>query len=134
MTHRPVPKVTSETARFWHALRERRIELQRCSQCGYLRYPPRWLCPECLAEAHQWEVLSGMGEIHSFLWYYRSLDPRFPHVPYNVAIVQLDEGPQLYTNIVGVGPEDLRVQQRVMAEFETVDEGHSVLLFRLQNI
>jgi uncharacterized OB-fold protein len=79
----------------------------------------------------EWTVLTGLGEIHSFLWYYRSLDPRFPDVPYNVAIVQLDEGPRVYSNIINVSPDDLRVEQRVMAEFQPVDAEHALLLFRL---
>jgi uncharacterized OB-fold protein len=109
------PVVTSENADYWRFLARRELRLQRCSGCGYVRYPPRWICPECLSEAFEWDMMTGAGTIHTFTWYMTSFDPQWTDVPYNVTVVELQEGPRLVTNIEGVEFGQLRIGQTVQA-------------------
>ncbi len=84
------------TAPHWQALREGRIEVQRCDMCGYLRWPPAERCPECLGTETSWQGVSGSGALWSFTTYHRSLHPAFGDlVPYSVGLIDLHEGVQM---------------------------------------
>lgn len=104
------------------------FRLQCCDQCGYVRYPARWICPECLGEDFTWKAMSGNGTVETFTWYLRSFDRRFPEVPYNVALVQIAEGPRLITNVT-CGFGEIEVGMPVIAEIARKDT-RPVLLFR----
>lgn len=82
------------------ALLEGRLLLQRCA-CGELRLPPRAACPKCLATDWTWHAAEGSGRLYSWVVYHVAFHPDFrERLPYNVALVELDEGPRLITNIV----------------------------------
>ena len=115
---------------FQALLAEGRIRLQRCDACGHVRPPTRWICPECLAEAWQWVPVSGDGVVEAFTWYMQPFDPRFTEVPYNVALVRLDEGVRMMANILDVEVGELKVGQRVRAEIVEGLQGGRVLAFR----
>lgn len=84
---------------YWSALREGRLTYQACS-CGHNWLPARKLCPACLGSTWQWRDARGTGTIKSWVVYHVAYHPEFKdRLPYNVAIVKLDEGPQLITNI-----------------------------------
>jgi uncharacterized OB-fold protein len=130
MTARPTPPVIDEqNAPYWSALGQGRLELQRCVDCGYVRYPPRWICPECLSERAEWIAMKGAGSVHSFIWYYRPFDDRFQDVPYNVAVVELQEGPRLISNVINVKVGELAVGQSVQARIVNDDSSGPLLLF-----
>ncbi|GAA0988412.1 OB-fold domain-containing protein [Acrocarpospora macrocephala] len=99
---RPVPVVTEENRPFWEGLAEGRLLLQRCSGCGHPRYPIALVCPRCLSKEHGWEAMSGRGTVFSSVVFHQVYHPAFAdRVPYNVAMVELDEGPLIMTNVVG---------------------------------
>lgn len=76
---------------------------QRCEACRHAWLPPREACPNCLQERWVWEAASGRAHLVSWVVYRVALDPRYrDRVPYNVAIVELDEGPRLISNLVDV--------------------------------
>jgi uncharacterized OB-fold protein len=106
------------------------LRMQRCADCGYIRHPARWLCPQCLSERWAWAPLAGRGVVETFVWYMEPFDPRFPDVPYNVAIVQLEEGPRVVTNVLDVRPGELRVGQPVTSTITTRTGGKPLLKFR----
>jgi uncharacterized OB-fold protein len=82
------------------ALLEGRLRLQRCI-CGELRLPPRAACAKCLATSWTWHDAAGGGRLHSWVVYHVAFHPDFrERLPYNVALVELDEGPRLITNII----------------------------------
>ena len=117
--------------REWRALLERgEIRLQRCDGCGHLRQPPGWICPECLDERWHWVPVSGMGTVEGLAWYLKRIDERFPDVPYNVALVRLDEGTRMLANVEGVAVGDLAVGQRVVAIVVPGRRGGPVVNFR----
>jgi len=129
---RPLPELDDPVVGpFWASARERRLVFQRCEHCGHLRWPPEAGCPECLTPGGTWTEVEGAGEVWSFVIYDHPFDPAFRgEIPYNVALVQLDAGPRLITNIVGVKSDELRVGMRVVVEFENVTPAVTLVRFR----
>lgn len=96
----PKPEPTEISRPYWDALREGHLVFQRCD-CGHAWLPARRLCPSCLQPSVRWERASGLGRLVSWVVYHTAYHPAFEsRLPYNVALVQLDEGPRLLTNIV----------------------------------
>ena len=96
----PSPDVNELTRPYWDALREGRLVFQRC-RCGNAWLPARRECPECLGTDWAWTPASGKGRLVSWVVYHTVYHEAFrDRIPYNVAIVELDEGPRLITNMV----------------------------------
>lgn len=132
---KPLPTLTEENRPFWEACREGHLSLQKCGACGHLRYPISRFCPECLSEETAWERLSGRGTVFSYIVLHRAYHPGFKDdVPYNVALVQLDEGPRMFSNIVGVPNDAVRVGDAVQAVFEPVTPEVTIPRFRPRTI
>jgi uncharacterized OB-fold protein len=97
-------------AAYRESLAAGRLRFQRCPQ-GHTWLPPRQQCPACLADAAEWVEASGEAKLISWVVYRRSFDPATDdNVPYNVAVVELAEGPRLITNLVGVEQAELRAE------------------------
>ncbi|MQA94576.1 MAG: hypothetical protein GEV11_07940 [Streptosporangiales bacterium] len=95
--------------------------MQKCDACGHIRYPIGRICPECLAPGGTWTGLSGRGEVLSRIVFHQVYNKAFADdVPYNVVLVQLDEGPRMFSNVVGVPNEDVRVGMRVRLHCDPV--------------
>lgn len=130
---KPLPTLTDENRPFWAACREGRLSLQRCGGCGHLRYPINAFCPRCLGDVFNWHDVSGRGSVFSYVVFHQAYHPGFKAaVPYNVALVQLDEGPRMYSNVVGTSNEQVKVGDRVEVTFEPVTPEISIPRFRLQ--
>jgi hypothetical protein len=123
-SHRPLPDVDDpRTAPFWAATAEGRLVVQKCDNCGYLRWPPGPLCPECQALGGTWTEVRPTGTLWSVATYHRALDPAFAgQVPYTVALVELDDGPRMYGQISGE-PESFELDTPVEAAFDEVAPG-----------
>lgn len=114
-----MPHPTAVTEGFWAAAREHRLVLAHCGTCGSLHFYPRPTCPSCGSSDLGWSDAAGTGTIHALTVARRPTHPKLAErVPYVVAIVALDEGPHLTTEIVGVDPEAVSVGDRVVVEFE----------------
>ena len=84
------PLVTSPFAEhFWDACKRQRLEFQRCSGCGAVRYPPRRICPRCMSRDFDWTISQGLGTVYSFAIVNRPPRAEFTEVPYVVALVDL---------------------------------------------
>jgi uncharacterized OB-fold protein len=128
---KPLPAITEDGAPYWEGCRQGELRAQRCTACRHLRWPPSVLCPKCLAEGGEWVALSGRGTIFSYIVVHRPQHPAFfGDVPYNVAIVELEEGPRLHTNVVECANEDLRVGLAVEVVFHKVDDEVTLPKFR----
>ena len=87
---------------YLEALADERLAFQRCKVCTKPWMPASWECPSCLASDWQYEYATGNAELISWIIYHKAYHPSFEsRVPYNVAVVELREGPRLITNIVG---------------------------------
>lgn len=118
-------------ALYWAGLRDGALRLPHCEACGHIQFPMGPCCANCLGEAFRWDTLSGRGAIWSFVIYHHVFNPAFRDaVPYNVAVVKLDEGPKLITNAVGIPNEDISSGMRVRAVFDRVDDELTLLRFR----
>lgn len=125
-----MPRPSPESLPYWQAAREHRLVIQHCGACGQFWFPPSQSCPHCLASNFTWTPASGRGKVFSFVTYHRVYHPAFAkEVPYVVALVELDEGPRLLTNIVGVPPEQVVCDMPVQVTFEDYDEGAAVPKF-----
>ncbi len=123
-----LPDVTDSTAApFWAGTQAGEIRVQQCGDCGYLRWPPAPLCPQCLAPSSQWTRLRGVGTVLSYCVYHRALAPAFgDEVPYAVAYVQLADGPRVYGQVdVPAGLID--VGQAVRAVFRQLTPDVTVI-------
>lgn len=127
---KPVPHPSPETLPFWEAARAHRLLLPLCNACGKFWFPPTQRCAHCLSADFVWQEAKGAGRIYSFVVYHRVYHPGFEsEVPYVVAIVELDEGPRLVTNIVGLKPDEVRCDMRVKAIFDDSSAGISIPKF-----
>jgi uncharacterized OB-fold protein len=130
------PGVDALTEGYWEAARERRLVVQRCSSCGAHRHPPTAVCYRCHSSEWSWAPLTGLGSVFTFVWVDSSVDPALADtVPYNVCIIELEgtEGDpvRMTTNVVGVTKETLEIGLPVAVDFESVDEGATLLpIFR----
>jgi len=127
---KPLPQITAGTKPFWEATRAGRLTVQRCAACGKMRFPAASICDDCLSAEAAWVEVSGLGTVWSFCEFHRLYFKGFePDLPYNVALVRLDEGPRMYTNIVGVPILDIKVDMRVKAVFEPVSDEVTLVKF-----
>lgn len=120
---KPLPEITDANRPFWDGLRAGQLLLQKCDRCGHVRYPISHVCPECLEAGHEWVPMSGRGEVFSYVVFHQVYNKAFADdVPYNVALVQLDEGPRMFSNVVGVPNDEVAVGTRVRLVFDPVTE------------
>ncbi len=128
---KPLPLIDEVSRPFWEAARRSELRLQRCAACGHVWHPPGPCCPECLSSRFDWTPMSGLGTVWSFIVYHHCWHPGFAgDIPYNVALVRLDEGPVVTTNIVGISNEQIQVGMPVTAAFDPVTEDVTLLKFR----
>jgi uncharacterized protein len=128
---KPLPRINKLNAPFWEGARRHELRLQRCRQCGRHWFPPAHRCPECLNTDYEWAQASGRGKVWSWIVMWQRYFAAFQEaIPYNVAYVELDEGPRLITNIIDCDPEDLRCDLPVEVVFEDVTEEISLPKFR----
>jgi len=105
---KPLPGINADTKPFWDACRSHQLKIQRCGNCGAFRLPPSFLCPKCHSSNTEWTVSSGRGRVYSFVVYHKAFHPSFAdEVPYVVAIIALDEGPHLITNVIKCNPDEV---------------------------
>jgi uncharacterized OB-fold protein len=129
---KPLPIITDENRRFWDACAEGRLVMQQCDACRHIRWPIQALCPVCLGDGFDWAELSGRGEVFASVIYRRAFNPAFAaDVPYDLVLVQLAEGPRMYSNVVEGPLEDIRVGAPITVLFDEVAAGVSVPRFRL---
>ena len=122
MSMRLAPSMTADSQFFWDGAKAGRLLIQRCAACGALRHPPRPMCPHC--HSLEWDTLesSGRGTVYSFVM------PRHPQFPfldddYIVALIELEEGTRLVSNLVDITPGDARIGMPVAVRFDEFDDG-----------
>ena len=105
---------------YWDALSNGVLKYQRCDSCGHAWLPARRECPGCLGAAWQWQQAKGGAKLISWVVYHTAFHPAFKdRLPYNVAVVELDEGPRLISNVVGIEDhEALKIEQRLRLAVE----------------
>ena len=126
---RPLPIPTPETQHFWDGCRDGKLLLQQCDDCEHIYYPPRPFCPACSSRSVSVFTASGRGTLASYVINHRP-HPAFGE-PHSIAIVELEEGPRMATNVVDCPqtPEALVLDMPVQAKFEAVSDDITLPLF-----
>lgn len=127
---RPAPFPDPDSTEYWSAAHDGRLVIQQCERCGSRQLYPRDRCLECRGTV-EWVEASGRGTIYSFTVIRQNYSRPFrDQIPYAVALVDLEEGPRVMTNVVGCDPDTLRIGMPVHAVFEAVSEQAGIALFR----
>jgi uncharacterized OB-fold protein len=120
---KPIPVPSAEAQPYWDGLRDRKLLMPRCDACGKYWFPPSLLCPHCNATKWTWASTSGHGRIFSYVVYHRVYHPGFAdEVPYAVAVIELDEGPRMISNVLGIAPDKLACDMRVEVVYQPITE------------
>lgn len=113
-----LPVADQETEAYWEATREGRLLIKRCTACGQAFFYPRTYCPRCWSPDTEWVEASGRGTVYTFTVVHQNdLPPFNERLPYVVAIVELEEGVRMTSNIEGIDPEDVRCDMPVAVAF-----------------
>jgi uncharacterized OB-fold protein len=118
------PRPTPETAHYWQGAALGELRIQLCRACGEHYFYPRPACPHCGSLDTVWVVASGRARLHTYLINHRPAGGFERDAPYAIAVVELEEGPRMMTNIVGVDqtPEALQLDMALQVSFETRGE------------
>ncbi|MFP6706954.1 MAG: Zn-ribbon domain-containing OB-fold protein [Alphaproteobacteria bacterium] len=131
---RPLPKpMTPEAKPYWDGLREGKLMLPECNDCGKAFFYPRIACPNCHSRNVGWVQASGKGRLYSFQIAYRALNPAFKiPPPYVLAMVELEEGPRLMSNLINVeaDPDVIKCDMAVEVVFEKQTDEVTIPLFQ----
>jgi hypothetical protein len=116
---KPLPRVTEITRPYWEGARQGKLLLQRCRRCrAFVHYPRPW-CPGCWSTDLEWVEACGRGRVITYTIVHQPPFESFaPDVPYVLAVVRLEEGPQMMANILSIDPKRMRVDLPVRVVFE----------------
>jgi uncharacterized OB-fold protein len=135
---KPVPIPDEQSRPFFAAAREGVLLLRRCEDCGTFMAPTggigtplRPRCVRCFSGAVAWAPSSGRGTLYSFALMHQVYDPAFAgEVPYNIAVVELDEGVRMTTNVIGCANAELWIPMPLEVVFEPVSDEVAIPKFR----
>jgi len=129
---KPLPVITTEAQEFWDGCKNEELLIQKCSDCGTLRWTPRPMCHECTSMKSGWAKVSGKGTVYSYTIVYHPVHPGFvEEVPYTVVLVDLEEGGvRFLSNLVDCPIEGVKVGMPVEVVFEPVTPEVTLPKFR----
>ena len=124
----PRPSITADSAFFWEGLNQRRLLIRQCTRCRHLHHPPGPMCPQC--HSYDWVALEacGRGTIHSFVVVHQPQLPGFSY-PLPVALIDLEEGVRVVSNLAGISADRVRIGMPVEIEFTEVEPGYVLYAF-----
>ena len=127
---KPLPQPTPETKPFWDGLKEHELRIMHCTACDHRYLYPRPYCPKCFSDRTEWQTASGRGRLHTFVVNHRP-PPNFDG-PYVIAVIELDEGPRLMSNLVDVDPDpkNLKIDMPLEVVFDDVTAQVTLPKFR----
>jgi uncharacterized protein len=124
---KPVPEPDERSQVFFDGAKRGELMLSRCDDCKAWLHPAAPACTECMGPNLSWAKASGRGTVFPFGVMHQFYHPGFTNeLPYNVTVVELEEGPRLNTNMVNIANEDIQVGMKVKATF--VDQGGGVFI------
>lgn len=130
--NKPLPVIEPWNTPYWQAAKRHEFVAQKCRACGYTHLPPGPACTNCLSDDQEWVQLSGKGNINSYGIYHQLWHPGFKEdIPYNVALIELTEGPQIISQVVGCANEELKCGAAVEVTFDDVTLEITLPKFRL---
>jgi uncharacterized OB-fold protein len=127
---KPLPRLDDANRPFWDGARIGELRLQRCLDCGTYRFPAARLCTACRGERSEWVATSGRGTVDSVCVFHKGYFPGLAP-PYNVVVVTLAEGVKLFSNLLGLPDEAIRIGMAVEAVFEPATDAVTLVKFKL---
>ena len=128
---KPLPVVAPWARPFWDAARESRLMLQHCNDCGKAIFYPRLSCPHCFSNNLGWQPASGRGTIYSYTVVEANAPSAFASdIPYVVAVIRLEEGVQMLSNVINCELAQLRCDMPVEVVFEKLNDEFTLPKFR----
>lgn len=128
---KPMPAISSLNRPYWDALKQHQFVMPKCHACEEIWYPPTPFCPRCWSREFSWEQLSGRGTVNSWVVFHQAYFTSFKEdLPYNVAEVELEEGPRLLTNLVAVDNADIRIGMPVEIIFDDITDEVTLAKFK----
>jgi uncharacterized OB-fold protein len=130
---KPLPRpISPEVTRpFWEAAKRHELVMPRCTTCDHLFFYPRSECPRCLSNHLEWVRVSGRGRLHTYTIVYQPANAAFrDDTPYIYAVVQLDEGPRMVSNVVQCDLDAVKVDMPLEAIFDDVTPECTLVKFK----
>jgi uncharacterized OB-fold protein len=126
-----LPQITPETAEYWAGCKRHELLIQRCIDCGAAQFYPRMVCTQCSGLTLQWVRASGRADLVTFTIVHRAVSQAYAgEVPYVVALVRLEEGPTMMTNVVSCAAEKLQIGMSLEVVFDDWTDEVTVPKFR----
>ncbi len=131
---KPLPSLTTLTKPFWDYCSRHELRMQFCNSCNeWIWYPKAW-CPSCgKRKGIEWKPVTGKGKVYSYTVIRQVIDnsPSFnKDIPFVVALIELEEGPRIYSDVTEVKPEEVKIGDDVAVYFDEVAPGVSLPKFR----
>ncbi len=129
---KPMPAPDHLTSAFWAACKKHELRIQRCLECGSVRFPPGPVCLQCRSSNADWLLCKGVGKVYSWIVVRHPIpaDIYASEVPYVVALIDLDEGVRMPSNIIGCDPNSVVAEMRVKVEFQDASDTVTLPRFR----
>jgi len=127
---KPDPLVNNWARPFWDGTREEKLLIQKCADCQKYVFYPRMACPYCFSDNLEWVEACGRGTIYSFtVVESNAASPFVPDMPFVIAVVILEEGVRMLTNIVDCDVDALQCDQAVEVTFRKKNEKFTLPMF-----
>ncbi|MGE3148396.1 MAG: Zn-ribbon domain-containing OB-fold protein [Pseudorhodoplanes sp.] len=128
---KPLPNMDPEDKPFWESVKEHRMKVQRCAECGSWCFQPKPFCPKCLSDKLEWTPVKGRGKVYASTTIHHAFMPYWKgDVPFNLSIIELDEGVHMVSNVIGVPPQDVKIGMPVEVVYDDVTEEITLHKFR----
>ena len=127
---KPLPTVVGETKPYWDSCRLGKLMLQRCGLCDEYQFYPRGICSHCWCTEVRWVESPGRGVVWTYTVTYQNRTPGFAGAPYVLALVELEEGVKMFTNIVECDVGDVRIGMPVEVTFVQANDQITVPYFK----
>jgi uncharacterized OB-fold protein len=128
---KPLPAVTEEDRPFWEAAKRHELVLPHCRDCGHIWFPPYANCPNCWSFDREFVRASGRGTVWGVV------EMQYPYIasfeeelPYNVVLVQLEEGPRIFSNLIDIDVSGITIGMKVEVVFEDATEQLAIPKFK----
>ncbi|MGE4605242.1 MAG: bifunctional MaoC family dehydratase N-terminal/OB-fold nucleic acid binding domain-containing protein [Myxococcota bacterium] len=122
------PPLAHDNAWWWEGVDNDKLLIQKCDECGVLRHPPRPMCSECQSISWGSIEASGRGTVHSYTVMHHPPIPGYDY-PLAVALIDLEEGTRIISNVEGIGPEEVRIGMKVTCTIETAEGDFKLPIF-----
>ena len=128
---KPLPLINEDNRPYWEYCKKHELRMQKCDGCGHIRFPVSILCPNCHSMDATWTKLNGKGKVFSYIVFRIPYHESYKEdIPYVVAIIQLDEGPRMESNLIVSDLEDICIDMLVEVFFDDVTHEISLPKFK----